>query len=149
MTHKTGSAKVIAALEKIQGRNKKGLLLPAEVVAAASKPDHPLHSRFEWEDTEAAHKWRLHQARNLINIYVTVLGPDTEPVARWISIRSERNDGGGYQSMQIALQQPATRAMILKEALEDMQSFAAKYRHLKELAAVMAAIDTTAGKLKK
>jgi hypothetical protein len=56
-----------------------GQLTPANVVAAASAADHPLHSRFEWDDTVAASQYRLVQARELIRVvrehYVNDAGP--------------------------------------------------------------------------
>lgn len=39
---------------------------PEDVVAYAANPKTALHSFFEWDDSVAAKKWRLHQARNLI-----------------------------------------------------------------------------------
>lgn len=36
------------------------------VVTVASDPEHPLHGRFEWDDTAAAHQYRLAQASGLI-----------------------------------------------------------------------------------
>lgn len=41
-------------------------LTPALVVDEARSPKHPLHSRFEWDDTVAGEKWRHHQAHELI-----------------------------------------------------------------------------------
>lgn len=43
-----------------------GRLTPDLVVDVAADPEHPLHKRFDWDDTEAARKWRLNQAGALI-----------------------------------------------------------------------------------
>jgi len=43
-----------------------GTLTPALVVQTARDPDHPLHARFEWDDTVAAEKYRLTQGGELI-----------------------------------------------------------------------------------
>ena len=43
-----------------------GALTPAAVVDAARDPTSPLHASFEWDNTEAAHQYRLDQARTLI-----------------------------------------------------------------------------------
>lgn len=43
-----------------------GRLSPDIVVAAAIDPTSPLHSKFEWDDTEAAKEHRRNQARALI-----------------------------------------------------------------------------------
>lgn len=57
-------ARTLARLAKA-GR---GILTPDAVVEAASDPGSPLHDYFEWDDTEAARKYRLDQARTLIRV---------------------------------------------------------------------------------
>ena len=44
-----------------------GRLRPQELVAAATKSDHPLHDMFEWDDTTAGHAFRVGQARRWIS----------------------------------------------------------------------------------
>lgn len=44
----------------------KKVLRPDDVVTAAQPEDSPLHAYFTWDDTEAAKKWRLEEARALI-----------------------------------------------------------------------------------
>jgi hypothetical protein len=53
-----------AALRQIEDR--EGRLEPAAVVEAARDPASPLHSHFTWDDSEAARKRRLDEARTLI-----------------------------------------------------------------------------------
>lgn len=43
-----------------------GKITADEVVRVAADPDSPLHSYFEWDDNEAANKYRTMQARALI-----------------------------------------------------------------------------------
>jgi hypothetical protein len=58
-------------LRKIYEDN--GVLTPDVVLEAAQEPSHPLHSKFDWDDTVAAHRWRLSQASHLIrNVKVNV-----------------------------------------------------------------------------
>lgn len=45
---------------------KDGRLTPEDVVAAARNPKSALHPHFNWDNKEAAHFWRLEQARTLI-----------------------------------------------------------------------------------
>lgn len=45
---------------------KAGELTPEAVEAKARNPRSPLHGYFEWDDTRAAHLYRLEQARQLI-----------------------------------------------------------------------------------
>ena len=55
-------AERLAELAKQNG----GRLTPELVVADAENEDSPLHSAFTWDDSEAAAKWRIEEARTLI-----------------------------------------------------------------------------------
>jgi|GEM_PF-3052225 hypothetical protein len=57
------AAQVIAAMERKTGRN----VVPATLVREAQNPKHPLHHRFEWDDSIAAHKHRLDIAQKIIS----------------------------------------------------------------------------------
>src|ERR1700677_2890830 len=54
-----------AALYAIAERNA-GRLTPDLVLLSAQSPDSPLHEHFTWDDTDAARKHRLNEARTLI-----------------------------------------------------------------------------------
>lgn len=57
----------MSAQEVLQGiYDEHGELTPDLVVEVATDPGHPLHSRFVWDDTEAARRYRLVQASGLI-----------------------------------------------------------------------------------
>lgn len=54
------------ALQEIH--DQYGYLTPALVLEEAREPSHPLHSSFDWDDTEAAQKWREYQAHKIIKV---------------------------------------------------------------------------------
>lgn len=56
--------RVQLALSQLYERHQK--LTPSLVVEAATDPKSPLHREFTWDDSEAARKYRLAQARTLI-----------------------------------------------------------------------------------
>jgi hypothetical protein len=63
------SAKLPADVVSIELRGikeRRGRLVAPFVVEEASKKSSPLHSLFEWDNTRAAHLYRLQQARVLI-----------------------------------------------------------------------------------
>lgn len=62
----------LAASELARVRAECGALTPEAVVADAEREDAPLHAAFEWDDSVAGHKYRLHQARSMIRAVVTV-----------------------------------------------------------------------------
>jgi hypothetical protein len=75
---------VLDHLQSIYERHNA--LTPAIVLDEASRPDHPLHNRFTWDDGEAASKWRLHQAQALIRSVSVVIDRGSNQVP--ISVRA-------------------------------------------------------------
>jgi hypothetical protein len=130
------------ALVAIERKNK--LLNAYDVVEEARSKDSPLHDKFEWDNTIAGQKWRIHQARNLINVYYTTINTDageTEPCRVFVSLKDDRYDEGGYRTMVSVMNDVELRNKLLNDAKEDLVSFKLKYNQLKELALVFEAID--------
>jgi len=128
-----------AELRRIQGE-RGGSLLPADVVEAASAPESPLHRFFDWEDSEAAFKWRLHQARNLINAIVIVETRSGREIFAFVSLVDDRQAGEGYRETLVVLADPDLRARALEQALREARSWAQRYADLQELSEVFAAL---------
>lgn len=120
--------------------------LDAESLVEVSKPeDAPLHSDFDWNDTEAAVKWRNHQARNIINALVLVPEENEalksqEPVRAFFKITETQNN---YEPTVLLISKPDTREILLRKALGELTAFQNKYSALEELASVMKAIELT------
>lgn len=56
-----------------------GVLTAETVLSEAEKRKSPLHAAFEWDDTVAARKWRLEQARKLINnVHIKIISSGEE-----------------------------------------------------------------------
>ena len=60
----TQKEQVKAELELIRIQHG-GVLQAEDVIAYAKDPDTALHQEFEWDDNEAAHQYRLEQARRV------------------------------------------------------------------------------------
>jgi len=121
-----------------------GELRPKAVVEAARPDTSPLHNSFEWDDSEAAEKYRLHQARQLITtVYVVEqVGKRMEAVQVFVSLTTDRKDDGvGYRLSQSVMSDEELRRQMLTDAMADMQRFREKYRRLNELAKVFEAIE--------
>src|SRR5262252_3360377 len=58
--------KTVVQRELKKLRTKDGRLTAERVVEAARDPKSPLHAWFEWNESKAAQKWWLEQARALI-----------------------------------------------------------------------------------
>ncbi|MBC8321218.1 MAG: hypothetical protein H8E34_10885 [Bacteroidetes bacterium] len=125
-------------LERIANDNN-GVLKPIDIVNEASNKDSVLHSKFEWDDTEAAHQYRLEQARRLIRVVVNIINTNKPDEYRvWVSLSKDRtNKDGGYKAITSVLVDQDESQMLLDDAKKEMKHFTTKYRMLKELANVI------------
>lgn len=131
------------ALEEIAAKNEGGKLIAAEVVEVARDPSHALHGYFDWDDTEAARKWRLVQARKLIR-YIVEPGDevDQQLVHTFTSLSSDRiTPSGGYRMTATILADTELRSEMLRDARNELERTRRKYAILSELASVWRAID--------
>lgn len=132
--------RVIAELKRIAKENG-GLLQPETVVEEARPASSPLHNRFQWDNSIAAHEYRIWQARQLIRVCVDVI-PGTDKISEvFVSLSPDRErESGGYRVMAEVLSDSDLRNQMLSDALDELELFREKYRKLKELAAVFSAI---------
>jgi hypothetical protein len=124
-------AEILLGLERDNGR-----LLPVDVVEAARPEDSPLHSRFEWDDTEAAVKYRLSQARALIRTVKIDVVVHEIPLSVTGYVRDPDADAraAGYRSVvSLRTEEDSARAAIVNE----MTRVAAAVRRAKAVAAVL------------
>jgi hypothetical protein len=132
--------KVVAELKRIAKENG-GLLQPETVVEEARPATSPLHSRFTWDNTEAAHQYRIWQARQLIRVTVEVLAGTEETTEVFVSLTTDRErESGGYRTMVSVLSNRDMRSQLLEDARNDMRLFEEKYAKLTELAEVFSAM---------
>ena len=141
----TASEAVALELEQIKGRSG-GILKPEDVVEFASDPATALHDWFTWDDSEAAAKYRLEEARRVIRVCVVVLeNPAGEPqkVRAHVSLPEDRKlPGGGYRSIQQVMGHEDYRRQMLAEAVREFVRVRDKHRSLRELlGGVFDAID--------
>jgi hypothetical protein len=125
---------VAAELKTLSDRHR-GILKPQVVVDAARDPSSPLHDRFTWDDSVAAEKYRLEEARNLIRLVIEVIpNTDNKPHNVYVSLSQDAAKGGGYRTMVSVLSAAESRAILLEDARREMESFEQKYRTLQEFA---------------
>jgi hypothetical protein len=129
----------------------EGVIRAEDVVAAARPEKSPLHRFFTWDDTEAAERYRIYEARNLLRCVVRYLpiNGDKKPTRVFVSLTPDRNEeGGGYRIMADILTAKDMKAQMLEDALEEMRRFEEKYRALKELVEIFKAFKIVREMLK-
>ncbi|MDB4876470.1 MAG: hypothetical protein JWM41_2916 [Gemmatimonadetes bacterium] len=120
-----------------------GSVTPELLVDDAQDEHSPLHPCFEWDDTAAAVKYRLDQARLVLRSITIAVAEDRRvPVRAFVAVvREDGEKGRAYTSVGVAMSSPAMREQLLGSALREIQSWRSRYSRLQELAAVFAAVD--------
>lgn len=114
-------------------------LTPELVVHEARRVDHPLHGRFEWNDTIAAEKYRREQAADLIrSVKITYSEQPTEKSVRgFVNLRPNEASSGVYVPTEEAVIDDFTYRLLLAECQREWVAFKAKYDHLAEFADII------------
>lgn len=137
-----------AARAEIEQLRKEGKWNQSDVVEFARSPNTALHKFFTWDDSEAAKKYRLIQAQQLIVRYrISIVTPEEKVISvrNFVSLSSDRvAGGGGYRKLSDVLADDALRSQLLKDALADLTALRRKYQTLKELSGVWDAVDAIA-----
>ncbi len=129
------AAKIIS---KAQRRSPDQICQAVSVVNAARPVGSPIHEDFEWDDAAAAELHRTETARNMIRSLVVVV-ESGEPEPLFVNVRI--GDVRGYMPTRVALSRLDARTSLLNEAHRDAKTFRLKYSRLKEMSAVIQAID--------
>lgn len=117
--------------------DERGTLTAPLVVAEARNADHPLHSRFEWNDEIAGERYREVQARELIRsvriIYREATGRRPEASVRaYQHIR--RDDTSTYVPTEEVLADPVLTQIVLMDMKREWKTLQARYGHFTEFA---------------
>lgn len=124
----------IAALET------DGRITPDVVLDAARDPASALHDQFEWDDSVAAHKHRLGQARQLIRnveVHVTINRVRTGAVAYIRDPESEHRTQG-----YISVRKARSDEELARQAVDaEFEAAAARLRRARDLAVVLGLAD--------
>lgn len=108
----------------------RGELKPEALVEEARDPAHPAHRHFDWDDEEAAGKWRLQQARQIIRIVSVREAGSGQVAPAFVSIRT---DGGvSYRAMSDVIESADLTDRLLKQAESDLEAFEVRYRRFKD-----------------
>ena len=132
---KVSAAAAANELERIF--KKYGEIAPETVVEESRAEESVLHDLFEWDDAKAAEKYRVTQARFIIRNIVNEEGTEDGPIL----VRSYHNMEQAYAPTTVIMSDRDMRERLLEQALAEMESFRAKYHHLKALADVFIAMD--------
>lgn len=115
--------------------DEHGKLTPTIVVDRARDGDHPLHERFEWDNSIAGERWRRHQAHELIQSVKVVYRPATDKqpersVRAFHAIRGE--EGHNYEPAEKVATDPLLQQILLRDMEREWKQLKARYGQFRE-----------------
>lgn len=96
---------------------------------------------FTWDDSKAADKWRLQEARIIVSsLRIEVIEPEKEEPKRFrMMVKTDKESG--YKDILKVVKNPDEYAALLERAKRELNAFKEKYKTLSELDLVFEAID--------
>lgn len=136
-----------AVMEKIESRD--GQVTKEALLDEARPEESPMHPAFEWNDGIAAEKYRLVQARHIINELVVTIersgDNDHKNAPAFVNVVLGKENNAKYRSIETAINDDEMRKAVLKNALVELKQFEKKYRLYNELSKVFVAIHEIEG----
>lgn len=122
-------------------------LTPEIIVNAASAKRSVLHTYFDWDDSEAAIKWRKSQARKLVRSIKIVIedSPEEEEIQLFYNVENGR--GQKYVTVFTILKDAEYRQQLIEQALNEIKRWEIKYKQLNELRQIFQAVEQVQKKL--
>ena len=135
----------LEALQAIADRDG-GLLTPAAVLEEARNPESVLHGAFTWDDTEAARKWRIREAQELIRTYKVhiVQAGQTVQTYAFVGLSTDRtgsSETNPYRRASDVVASEDLLAVAERDALVQLEAVKSRYEHISRLSSVWTAID--------
>lgn len=107
-------------------KTKSGGILTTEIVLEAAKNKNcKLHDLFDWDDSSAAKKWRMEQARVLLrSIHVEVISNGEQKDVRVYEVISKKENEGEFKNIRDFNENDV--AYIRQQALINLKSWREK-----------------------
>jgi hypothetical protein len=125
-------------------KGDEDFLVPLDAVEwAKDNPKSDLYAALEWNDSKAAHEYRLSQVRHLVRIHLVF---EESNVRSFVSLSIDRSrDGGGYREVNDVLASEQLHEILLRDALNELDRVKRRYGQIKALQPIW----QTLGKVRK
>ena len=120
------------------------------VIEEAKHKTSVLHGAFEWDDSKAAHEWRLHSARHLmrsVEIVSTSAEGDTRSLPAFVFVKTD--EGPRYETIAKVLSDDELRIQVLNKALKEFEQWQQRYKEYEEFLNVFETFGKTRKKLEQ
>ena len=130
---KVGNAEIEKVVKELQERD--GVCSPQAFVEEARKEDSHIHGLFDWDDSTAAEKWRVHQARTIIGRVRVLLNKQETPA--FVHVIITQDDGTqheGYAGIEMAMNDAELRGQVFAEAQNGLKGWQSRLAAFTEAA---------------
>ena len=131
-------------------RDKHKGLTASIVIEDAKNKKSVLHGAFEWNDSKAAHEWRLHSARHLMRAVVTKELDSSGEIRyqpAFVFVKTE--EGPRYESLARVLDDDEMRLQVINRALKEFEQWQKRYKEYEEFLSVFESFDKTRKRLEQ
>ena len=105
---------------------------PKDILEKARGEETELHKCFTWNDSVAAERWRVHEARLIVR--QLVIKEEEVPKDRpEVRLFYKTDSESGYKPTELIVTKQDEYKELLKRAYAELQAFKRKYSMLKEL----------------
>lgn len=119
-------------------RAETGKLTPQAIVDVARNVEHPLHSRFEWDNQAAGEAYRRVQAAEIIRSVKVIYTETPEGEERTIrAFSSLYPQDAEYAPTEEIMQDEFTSKLLLRELRREVAALQRKYGHLQQFAEIV------------
>ena len=129
--------------EEIQGIGDE--VTPRQVLDRARNKRTELHKCFDWDDSVAAEKYRLEQARDVLRKLIVVKrevdNDEREPIQFRVMMKNENTQNSTYKQTIFMVKDEDEYQKLLEQARLELHVFKQKYSCLSELANILALIE--------
>jgi hypothetical protein len=122
-------------------RAERGDYVPEAIVEVAKNPDSILHQYFEWDDTDAAKRFRLLQAKALVRVVAVSVTKPKGPTKKRVSVAVGPSKIISDDSHASVPSPTDIRRGKLKAAIQALQSWATQNKSLAELSPIFQMAD--------
>lgn len=111
----------------------QGKVTPTDLVILAGNKNSPLHNYFEWNDSIAAQRHRIDQARYMLNHIVTVVEFDGKPLQQRCFYNVVNADKERvYVNLKTVIETPDYVKQLIKECIKYIDHFKGVLSMLKD-----------------
>lgn len=106
---------------------------PQQILEKARDSNTELHKCFTWDDTEAAEKWRISEARAVVrNLKIIEQKLDKQPEPTTIRVFYKTDNESGYKPTKLILKKPDEYKTLVERCRSELLAIKQKFNSISE-----------------